>query len=176
MIFSGGFEGQRTIQPPLPKIAPRATPTTGPLKAVPRHRTLKVALPLWGDARITNPLNRDGSQYRFGNILLWEGLAYYGIFSGKEIPWLAQSMLYTQPDFTELTIKLNPLAKWSDGRPVTARDVLFSFQAQLDYDDLQFQPLFQQFVRAFRALDDRTVVLSFKLPAPYFSDVGKATI
>src|SRR5207248_5624249 len=62
--------------------------------------------------------------------LLWEGLSYYAIVADKEIPWLAQSMTYTKPDFTELTIKLNPAAQWSDGQPVTSQDVLYTFQTQ----------------------------------------------
>ena len=49
---------------------------------------------------------------------MWEGLSYFGIFNDKEIPWLADSMEYTKSDYTQLTIKLNAMAQWSDGTPV----------------------------------------------------------
>jgi ABC-type transport system substrate-binding protein len=146
---------------PLTATPASAAPTAG-LSPVPRNRTVLVG---WGlDQKafgITNPLN-PRHNFQDGNVLLWEGLAYYAIFADREIPWLAQSMKYTKSDFTELTIKLNPLARWSDGQPLTAQDVLFTFQLWVD------GPEFQHFVQAFKAVDDHTVVLTFKIPAPHF--------
>ena len=55
------------------------------------------------------------------------------------IPWLASSMEYTSKDFTSLEIKLNPQAKWSDGVPVTAKDVVFTFEGQMKNDKLSPQ-------------------------------------
>jgi peptide/nickel transport system substrate-binding protein len=167
-VFSGGYTGRHEARRPLPLSPRRPTRlSAGPLSDVPRNRTVVVALPLWEPYNVTNPWNRDYSHHN-GNNLLWEGLAYYGIFASQEIPWLAQSLAYTRPDFTELTIKLNPLAKWSDGRPVTGQDVIFTFQGQLDNDNLKYHSEFQKSVQAFEALDDRTVVLTFKTPAPRF--------
>jgi len=62
------------------------------------------------------------------------------------------------------TIELRPDAKFSDGRPVTSADVVFSVRAALGTPagaDLKVdgQPV------TVRALDDRTLVLTF--PAPY---------
>ena len=35
-------------------------------------------------------------------------------------------------DSTAITFKLNPKAKWQDGKPVTSRDVAFSFRLYTD--------------------------------------------
>ncbi len=69
--------------------------------------------------------------------MLWEGLSYYGIFADKEIPWLAESMTYNK-DFTQLTIKVNKDAKWSDGTPVTAKDVAYTFDGQMKNEKLPY--------------------------------------
>jgi peptide/nickel transport system substrate-binding protein len=154
--------------PPLTPTTPAALPTAAALSPVPRNRTVLLGWQIDPtNIGVTNPVNKtyDGQA---GNNLLWEGLAYYAIFADKEIPWLAQSMDYTKADFTELTIKLNPLARWSDGQLVTAEDVLFTFQVQRDHDTQNYHDSVQQFVQSFKAVDDHTVVLTFKIPAPRF--------
>ena len=99
---------------------------------------------------------------------MWEPLAYFGIFTDEEIPWLADSMEYTKDDFTELTIKLNPMAKWSDGVAITSKDVVFTLQGQKDIDVLPYNAAFNQFVETIEAVDDLTVVITFNQPAPRF--------
>ena len=51
---------------------------------------------------VTNPWAVPGYTHQEGNAFMWEPLSYFGIFADKEIPWLADSMEYTKPDFTEL--------------------------------------------------------------------------
>ncbi len=147
---------------------PPAALSAGPLKDVPRNRTMVMAWWINTALGSINPMYTVDYTHQGGNNLLWEGLAYYGIFADKEIPWLAQAMTYTKPDFTELTIKLNPAAKWSDGVPVTSQDVLFTFQELLNHDGLWNHVDFQQFVQSMQAPDEQTVILTFKLPAPRF--------
>src|SRR5258708_17351544 len=93
--------------PALTATAPAATPATAALSLVPRNRTVQLGWPFDPTtAGVTNPLSVHYT-HQAGNNLLWEGLAYYAIFADNEIPWLAQSMVYTKPAFTDLTIKLN---------------------------------------------------------------------
>lgn len=103
-----------------PTAAPAATAqpalSAGPLKDVPRNQTVNLGWSITSPIGVTNPWAVPGYTHQEGNNMLWEGLFYFGIFSDKEIPWLADSMEYTKPDFTELTIKLNKDAAWSDGR------------------------------------------------------------
>jgi hypothetical protein len=96
------------------------------------------------------------------------GLSCYAIFADKEIPWLADSMEYTKPDFIELTITLNTQATWSDGVPLTSKDVVFTFEGQMDNDILPYHAQFAQYVQNVKAVDDQTVVVTFKIPAPRF--------
>jgi ABC-type transport system substrate-binding protein len=98
---------------------------------------------------------------------MWEALEYYGIFGGKEIPWLADSMTYSA-DFTQLTIKLNPRAAWSDGKPLTSADVAFTFDGQMKNDKLPYHADFNQFVKDWTTPDAQTVILNFTIPAPRF--------
>ena len=94
---------------------------------------------------------------------------YFAIFADKEVPWLADSMEYTKADFTELTIKLNADAEWSDGTPVSAKDVAFTFNGQLKNEKLPYHAAFDQFVASMATPNDKTVVVTFKIPAPRFA-------
>ncbi len=87
---------------------PTAQPelSAGPLKEVPRNQTLVLGHGMSSPVGVTNPWAVPGYTHQEGNAFLWEGLYYFGIFADKDIPWLAESMEYTKPDFTELTIKL----------------------------------------------------------------------
>lgn len=135
---------------------------------VPRNRTLVLGWNMTSPIGVTNPWAVPGYSHQEGNNFLWEPLMYFGIFADKEIPWLAESMEYTNDDFTALQIKLNPKAKWSDGIPVTARDVVYTFEEQLKDDRLPFHDSFVQFVEDVTAADDLSVDVSFKIPAPRF--------
>jgi peptide/nickel transport system substrate-binding protein len=140
----------------------------GALANVPRNRTLVLGWSIASPIGVTNPWAVPGYTHQEGNVFMWEPLYYFGIFADKEIPWLAESMKYTARDFTELTIKLNPQAKWSDGKPVTSRDVVFTFEGQMKNDKLPYHGQFDQFVKTVKAVDARTVVVTFKQPAPRF--------
>jgi peptide/nickel transport system substrate-binding protein len=50
---------------------------------------------------------------------------------GGFVPELAESWTWS-PDSLSIAFKLHPEAKWHDGRPVTARDVAFSFDIHKD--------------------------------------------
>jgi ABC-type transport system substrate-binding protein len=148
-------------------VAPQVR-STSPLHDVPRNRTLVLGWGTGSPIGVTNPWALPGYTHQEGNNLLWEGLSYYAIFADKELPWLADSMEYTKPDFTELTIKLNPQATWSDGVPITSNDVVFTFQGQMKNEKLPYHAQFDQYVQEVKALDEQTVVVTFKIPAPRF--------
>ncbi|MGA2377990.1 MAG: ABC transporter substrate-binding protein [Spirochaetia bacterium] len=138
------------------------------LADVPRNRTLVLGWSIASPIGVTNPWAVPGYTHQEGNVFMWEPLYYFGIFADKEIPWLADSMKYTAKDFTELTIKLNKQATWSDGVPVTSKDVVFTFEGQMKNDKLPYHGQFDQFVKAVKAVDTLTVVVTFKQPAPRF--------
>lgn len=155
-----------TPAPPTPTSAPIGNPAT--LAKVDRKDTVILGWSITSPIGNTNPWALPGYTHQEGNVFMWEPLAYYGIFASKEIPWLADSMEYTKPDFTQLTIKLNKDAAWSDGQPVTSKDVVFTFEGQMKNTKLPYNPDFNQFVDKVTAVDDQTVVVDFKIPAPRF--------
>ena len=137
------------------------------LPDVAREDTVVLGWSISSPIGVTNPWAVPGYTHQEGNVFLWEALAYYGIFSSTEIPWLADSMDYNA-DFTQLTIKLNKDAAWSDGEPLTSKDVVFTFLGQLNNDKLPYHSSFQQFVKDVSAPDDQTVIVNFSIPAPRF--------
>ncbi len=143
------------------------TPDT-PLEDVGRENTLVLGWSVSSPVGVTNPWAVPGYSSSEGNSLMWEGLMFYGIFTDKDIPWLAQSIEYTSDDFTSLRINLNPMAKWSDGVQVTSKDVVFTMEGQMNNDLLRFNKTFNTFVDSVIAVDDLTVDVNFKVPAPRF--------
>lgn len=163
-------------QPTETKAAPAAAPTptfaavgNKELPTLPRNQTLNLAWSISSPIGSTNPWNKPGYTHQEGNSLLEEGLAYYMIYASKTTPWIAESMTYTKPDFTELTIKVRKEAMWNDGTPLTSKDILYTFQGQMDNDKLDYHSQFQAFVQGFTAPDDQTVVVTFKQPSPRFA-------
>ena len=154
--------------PGLP-AAQEITPK-GALPDVPRNQTLILGWGVAGGTSVgtTNPWVLPGYTHQEGNNLLFEPLMYFAIFKGEFVPWLADSMEYTTPDFKTLEIKLNKDAKWSDGKPVTSKDVVYTFEGQMKYDTLPYHAHFEQFVDSVSAKDDLTVEVKFKQPAPRF--------
>jgi peptide/nickel transport system substrate-binding protein len=165
MLAPSASFAQNAGLPAAQEITPK-----GDLPAVPRDQSLVLAWGVAGGTSIgtTNPWVLPGYTHQEGNNLLFEPLMYYGIFKGEYIPWLADSMEYTSPDFTSLEIKLNKDAKWSDGKPVTSKDVVYTFEGQMQRETLPYHAHFNQFVDSVTAKDDLTVEVKFKQPAPRF--------
>ena len=170
-----GAGAPAATQPPAATQAPGAATeppaatalSVSDLPEVAREDTVNLGWSITSPIGVTNPWAVPGYTHQEGNVFLWEALEYYGIFSSEEIPWLADSMEYND-DFTQLTIKLNPNAAWSDGTPLTSKDVLFTFNGQLTNDKLPYHTSFDQFVQDMSAPDDQTVIVNFKIPAPRF--------
>ena len=151
-------------KPPAPtEIAPKT-----PLPDLPRNQTLVLGWSISSPIGVTNPWALPGYTHQEGNNLMFEPLMYYAIYADKYVPWLATSMEYTSKDFTSLEIKLNPAAKWNDGTPVTAKDVVYTFEGQLKNEKLPYHAAFDQYVDTVTAKDDQTVEVKFKIAAPRF--------
>ena len=131
---------------PQDAAAPTEISPATPLPDVPRNQTLILGWSITSPIGVTNPWAIPGYTHQEGNVFMWEPLMYFGIFADEYIPWLADSMEYTSADFTALKIKLNPDAKWSDGTPVTSKDVVYTFEGQMNNDKLPYHAAFEQFV------------------------------
>lgn len=150
---------------PAATEAPKAeAPATGD---VARNRTFIVNHGALAGIEITNPWASGGWTHQEGNALLWEPLFYYSLFASKELPWLAESGTYNA-DYTELTIKLRKEAAWSDGTPVTAKDVVYTIETQRTNEKLNYHSQVQRYVKEVKAVDDQTAVITFNAPTPRF--------
>ena len=152
--------------------APAAKPAaSGQLANVPRNRQL---IHMSGgregkyvDWDIWSPYSVGGG-HQLGPGILFEPLAYYSAFGDKEYLWLAESYKYSA-DFKELTIKTRSGLTWSDGKPFSAEDVAFTFEALKQQGaKVKWGVDVQRYVESAKATDANTVVVTFKVPAPRF--------
>jgi peptide/nickel transport system substrate-binding protein len=103
--------------------------------------------------------------------LINEPLARYDE-TGQMLPWLAQEIPTVEnggvsDDLTSITWKLKEGLLWSDGTPVTAEDVVFSWEYCL-HPDMGCNALsWFTDVENVEALDDLTVKITFAIPKPY---------
>ncbi len=94
-------------------------------------------------------------------------------------PWLAESAI-PNADFTSWTVKLKPKLTWHDGKPLTADDILFTFEYFLKNKSASGRyahhvadvPPFKSGV----VLDPLTVRLDFSTPAPQFKALPGADL
>src|SRR6187431_2181104 len=100
----------------------------------------------WGEPSSFNPLGTSGWPISTMN-LIYETLLMYDSLSGRMQPLLAESYAI-HDDRIELT--LNSVARWNDGRPVTAWDVSYTFELGKQYKSLNIAPIWQ-YLNAVRA-------------------------
>lgn len=161
---------------PAPVEAPAAAPTEAPAAPVEvnyvRSETLYTSGTQWGPPSSWNPFN--GGGYAMGTIgLVYETLYIYDPLADKFTPWLAaEDMKWT--DDTTLEIKLRDGLTWSDGSPLTADDVKFTyeladpngaFKAGLNFTGLW------SFLDSITKVDNLTVDFKFKAN-PAYQEVG----
>ena len=138
-VFAGGG-GQQSApapQPSAPAAAPAPAPAPAPASGtLPRNETFYMNGILWSAVSHWNPYNTGTGTFGItpnqtqARMLIYETLFMFNMMDNKMYPLLANS--YTWNGQT-VTVKLDPLAKFSDGSPVTAADVVNSFQLQKDY-------------------------------------------
>jgi peptide/nickel transport system substrate-binding protein len=80
-------------------------------------------------------------------------------------PQLAESWSFAE-DGLSLTFKLRP-ARWSDGQPIRAADVRYTWQAQTAPEVPWASAATKQQIRDVEIVDDRTVTFHFKSRYPY---------
>lgn len=95
-----------------------------------------------------------------------EAMFFLNLISGELIPWQATGYEYNA-DHTQLTLKLDPKAKWNDGQPFTSKDVKFTVELLRDRKDLLGGgEELTEFVKTVETPDDHTAVLVMKKASP----------
>ncbi len=143
--------------------------------SLPRNETLYIAGLQWGTVNNWNPYSSDNNNALvFGTggggtrIPVYETPFMYNMIDGEQYPLLADGDWAWNDDMTEITYKLKEAAKWSDGTPVTAEDVAYTFATSLKYET-NTGVKYRDYIETVEALDPQTVVVKAKL-----NEEGKA--
>jgi len=127
----------------------------------------------WQAPSILNPYLSGGIKDVEASSLVLEPLAGFDE-KGKLFPRLAQDIPTVEnggvsKDLKSITWKLKPGLKWSDGTPVTAKDVVFTAKYCMDPQGGCAQLSHFEGVDKVEAVDDLTVKITFKqqMPVPY---------
>ena len=140
--------------------------------STPRNETLYFAGQQWGSINDWNPMSPNSNnamgqtQKDTARTLIWETPFMYNSMDGKLYGLLAKEYSWND-DQTVITVKMNPDAHWSDGTPVTAEDMAYTFDTHVKYES-SFGADYANYIDSIKAVDDETVEVAAKL------DGGKA--
>ncbi len=149
-------------------VTPTPAPTTG--NTLPRNETLYFNGQQWGPLVGWNPYSNSNNnalgiaQQDNARVVMFETPYLYNMLDGKVYPLLADGDYKWNDAKTELTFKIKPAAKWSDGTPVTADDVAYTWATHLKYNT-GIGAGNKDFIDTIEAKDPQTVVIKAKLGA-----------
>lgn len=130
-----------------------------------RQQTLFLAGWQWGPPPNFNPINPTaGFPVQFNQMqLIYESLFAFNLLNSNLVPQLGASL--ATPDATTMVVKLQPDAKWQDGKPVTADDVVFTFELAKRHTEAPYAAAWEYLASVTR-VDDRTVSFALKPGRP----------
>lgn len=133
-----------------------------PVVTYPRNETLYVSGAAWGPPSDWNPFITWSKANTTGTIgLVYETLFMYDPLTDKLIPWLAESGEWVDADTYKL--KLRKGITWTDGKPMTAADVVFTFELGKKYPAIWFSPMWK-YLNSATATGDYEVTFEFTNP------------
>jgi peptide/nickel transport system substrate-binding protein len=147
--------------------APAAPPTAGTL---PRNETLYFNGQQWGAVACWNPYVSTCNnamaiaEQDNARVTMFETPYLYDMLDGKVYPLLADGPFAWDAGMTAITFKLKKAAKWSDGTPVTADDVAYTWASNLKYET-NVGTGNKDYIDTITAADPQTVVVKAKLGA-----------
>jgi peptide/nickel transport system substrate-binding protein len=176
-------EAPAATEAPAMTEAPAATeaPTEAPVveepadaNSLPREETLYFNGQQWGAVVCWNPYSSNCNnamaiaQQDSARVTMFETPYLYNMLDGKVYPLLADGDYAWNDAMTEITFKIKPAAKWSDGTPVTAEDVAYTWASHVKYETPTGNGN-KDYIETIEAVDPQTVVVKAKL-----DDSGKA--
>jgi peptide/nickel transport system substrate-binding protein len=112
-----------------------------------------------------NPLYISGGVDTWIQELMYDRLLRVGP-DGLPTPWAAES--YEWKDDLNIEVKLRAGMEWHDGKPLTAQDVKFSFDATVSGEAPMFKP-FGTNIANIEIVDDLTVIFTLKKASASFT-------
>lgn len=122
------------------------------------------------DIQRLNPYTSTDANGSYVQQEIWEALNYQNPRTLELMPGLA-SLPEISEDHLTYTYTMNPAAHWSDGKPLTGEDVIFSFKAVLNPKVINSQQLRNYFITldsAYYPAGDKSKV-AFHLSKPFYS-------
>lgn len=152
------------------EVVVTATPAPVDDKTLPRNETLYFNGQQWGPVVGWNPYSNSNNnamaiaQQDSARVIMFETPYLYNMIDGKQYPLLADGPYAWDAGLTAVTFKIKAAAHWSDGTPVTAEDVAYTWATAVKYST----PLAESnkdFIDTIEAKDAQTVVVKAKLGA-----------
>jgi peptide/nickel transport system substrate-binding protein len=156
-------------QPAATEVPPAAAPLK-PGDPLPRTETLYFNGQQWGPVVGWNPYSNSNNnamaiaQQDNARVIMFETPYLYNMIDGKQYPLLADGPFAWDAGMTAVTFKLNAAAKWSDGTPVTAEDVAYTWATHIKHNTPTGASN-KDFIDTIEAKDAQTVVIKAKLGA-----------
>jgi len=154
-----------TAVPPTPVPAPADIAAS-----LPRNETLYFNGQQWGAVVCWNPYSSSCNnamavvQQDNARVTMFETPYLYDMLDGKQYPLLADGPWAWDAGTTAITFKLKATAHWSDGTPVTADDVAYTWASDLKYNT-PTGAANKDYIDTITASDPHTVVIKAKLGA-----------
>jgi peptide/nickel transport system substrate-binding protein len=160
MLWSIGASGPVRAEPAV------STLTTGP--SLPRTETLYFNGQQWGSVGGWNPYSTNNNnsmaiaQQDNARVTVFETPYIYNMLDGQVYPLVADGAFTWNGAHTEITFKIKTAAHWSDGAPVTANDVAYTWASHVKYGT-QIGNDYQNYIDTIEAVDAHTVRVKAKL-------------
>jgi peptide/nickel transport system substrate-binding protein len=135
---------------------------------LPRNETLYSNGQQWSPIVCWNPYSSNCNnamaiaQQDSARVIMFETPYAYNMLDGKQYPLLADGDYEWNEDQTEITFKIKPAAHWSDGTPVTAEDVAYTWDSNVKYET-NAGANFGEYIESVTAVDPQTVLVKAKL-------------
>ena len=135
---------------------------------LPREETLFFNGQQWGSVVGWNPYSSNNNnamainQQDNARVLMFETPYMYNMLDGQVYGLLADGPFEWNEDRTELTFRLKSAAMWSDGTPVTAEDVAYTWATHIKYSTPTGSSN-NTFIADIIAVDDHTVTIQAAL-------------
>ena len=137
-------------------------------EALPRQETLYFNGFQWSPVVCWNPYSGGCNnamtiaQGDNARVTMFETPYLYNMLDGKQYPLLADGPYTWNDARTEITFKLKKAAHWSDGTPLTAEDVAYTWAAHVKYNT-PTGAANKDYIETIEAVDPQTVVVKAKL-------------